>query len=156
MMGRVALFSLAMLLSVTGDVPAGELRPFKGRVTATWDNVLLGFTPGGATFEGAGQVTHMGKTEQEGTLFLGELGDDLTAPGYGSVTITAANGDQVSFDYVGILDAVTGEGIGTFEFTGGTGRFADATGSGTFYAVIDLSVPEGQPMSVELDGEIDY
>jgi hypothetical protein len=37
------------------------------------------------------------------------------------------------------LNAATGEGTGTFTFTGGTGRFADATGGGTFDALIDLA-----------------
>jgi hypothetical protein len=82
--------------------------------------------------------------------------DTLTAPGIGIVTMTAANGDQLSFDYEGTLFAATGESIGTYTFTGGTGRFADATGGGAFYALIDLTAPQNQTMSVILDGEIDY
>lgn len=76
------------------------------------------------------------------------------ASGYGSVTITAANGDSVRFDHVGVLNAATGEGTGMFSFTGGTGRFAGVTGEGTFDAHIDLSVPSEQPMTVTLDGII--
>ena len=76
--------------------------------------------------------------------------------GHGSVTITAANGDTLSFDYVGLLFADTGEGVGTFTFTGGTGRFAHASGSGTFDALIDLSLPDHQPMTVVLDGRISF
>jgi hypothetical protein len=77
-------------------------------------------------------------------------------PGFGSVTIVAANGDSVSFDYVGVLDALTGEGTGSFTFTTGTGRFADVSGQGTFDALIDLSFPTGQPMTVTLEGNISY
>ena len=72
------------------------------------------------------------------------------------MTITAANGDQLTFDYEGFLYALTGEGIGTFTFSGGTGRFAHAAGGGTFYALIDTSLPDHQPMTVVLDGTIDY
>ena len=64
--------------------------------------------------------------------------------------------DSVSFDYEGLLNAVTGEGSGTFTFTGGTGRFAGATGGGTFDALIDLSFATEQPMTVTLDGTISY
>jgi hypothetical protein len=54
------------------------------------------------------------------------------------------------------LNALTGEGIGSFTFTGGTGRFEGVTGQGTFDALIDLSLPTAQPMTVTLDGEISY
>ena len=98
----------------------------------------------------------MGNTKQKGTLVLEAPIAPGLFPGSGSVTITAANGDKVSFDYVGLLDALTGEGFGTFTFTGGTGRFAGATGGGTFNALIDLSVPTDQPMNVVLEGTISY
>jgi hypothetical protein len=146
------------LLLANSRAPAGEKSavPFEGRVTATWDNIFDGLFDPPATFTGGGPVTHMGETEQEGTLVLGLPIEPGVYPGYGSVTITAANGDRLTFDYVGLLYADTGEGVGTFTFTGGTGRFADATGGGDFYALIDLSLSTEQPMSVILDGEIRY
>jgi hypothetical protein len=72
------------------------------------------------------------------------------------VTITAANGDKLTFNYTGNLHLDTHEGAGTFVFTGGTGRFANAIGGGTFYAVIDLALPTNQGMTVVLDGQISY
>jgi len=77
-------------------------------------------------------------------------------PGTGTVTITAANGDQVTFKFAGFLNPFTGQGAGPLEITGGTGRFAGASGTGTFYAVIDLSTPVNQRMTVLLDGTITY
>jgi hypothetical protein len=156
---RIRLLSVALGLALAaGLLPAGENgpRPFHGRVTAVWDNIFDGLLAPPATFAGGGPVTHMGDTTQTGTLFLGPPDESLVYPGYGSVTIVAANGDKVTFDYEGYLNALTGEGIGTFTITGGTGRFAGATGGGTFDALIDLSFATGQPMSVVLDGEISY
>lgn len=151
-----ALFLALAIALVSSPADAGRPRPFKGRVTATWDNIFNGLLAPPAIFQGGGPVTHMGRTVQEGILFLEPPDANGVAVGFGSVTITAANGDELTLDYEGLLFAATGEGIGTFTFTGGTGRFADATGSGTFFALIDTSLPEAQPMSVVLDGEIDY
>ena len=150
--------SLLVVLLVCGaPADAGKPRPFHGRVAATWDNIFNGLFAPPATFVGGGPVTHMGKTTQRGTLVLDPAANaDGTFNGAGSVVITAANGDRVRFDYVGILNPATGEGIGTFSFTGGTGRFRGAKGTGEFYALIDLSQPDNQPMSVVLDGRIEY
>jgi hypothetical protein len=152
------LFGLCLVLvvSVGASPAAADTRPFKGRVTATWDNIFNGLFAPPANFTGGGLVTHMGNTTQAGWLVLEPPDADGLFPGYGSVTITAANGDEVTFDYVGLLNPVTGEGIGTFIITGGTGRFAGATGGGTFDAFIDLSFASEQPMTVTLDGQISY
>jgi hypothetical protein len=155
------VFTLCLLF-VGSQADAKKPVPFKGNVTATWDNILKSLPPsvGGpglvSNFTGGGPVTHMGNTTQSGTLTLGDPIAPFVFPGTGTVTITAANGDTVTFNYVGRLVASTGEGIGTFTFTGGTGRFAGATGGGTFYAVIDLSQETAQPMKVVLDGRIAY
>jgi hypothetical protein len=151
--------ALALRLVLAGtrsSADENQSLPFHGKVTATWDNIFDGLFAPPANFEGGGPVTHMGNTTQFGTLFLGPPDANLMAPGFGSVTIVAANGDSVRFDYQGILNAATGEGTGTFTFTGGTGRFANASGQGTFDALIDLSLPSGQPMTVTLDGTISY
>jgi hypothetical protein len=68
----------------------------------------------------------------------------------------AANGDTVILNYTGLFFADTGEGVGTFTLAPGTGRFAHVSGSGTFDALIDLSLPDHQPMTVILDGKINY
>ena len=161
MMPRAGLLGLALCLglvlaarvsSAGGDHP----RPFHGDVTATWDNIFNGLYAPPANFVGGGPVTHMGNTTQTGTLTLEAPIAPGMFPGFGSVTIVAANGDSVSFDYVGVLNALTGEGTGSFTFTSGTGRFTDVSGEGTFDALIDLSFPIAQPMTVTLDGNISY
>lgn len=133
-----------------------QARPFHAEGTGTWDNIFKGLYAPPANFAGSGTATHLGKMTQSGTLVLDLPDANLVFPGYGSVTFVAANGDSVSFDYEGLLNGVTGEGIGTFTLTGGTGRFAGAGGGGTFDALIDLSLPSEQPLAVTLDGEIRY
>lgn len=147
------------LLVVAGEAPAKspvKPRPFRSDVVAVWDNVFLGVTANGARFVGTSQTTHLGRAGQRGSLFLGAPNPNGTFPGTGTVTLTAANGDTLTFDYIGTLNPATGEGIGTFEFKGGTGRFADAKGSGTFEALINTGLPANQPMTVKLAGQISY
>ena len=52
------------------------------------------------------------------------------------MVMVAANGDELRWAYEGIGSLPDAQGIseltGTFVITGGTGRFTDATGSGTF------------------------
>lgn len=161
---RAALFGLALLVinAVNGlSATAKPPRPFGGRVVAKWDNVfnalpdpLLPLRI--AKFTGTSQMLHMGRSSQEGTLRLGELNLIGLYPGSGTVTITAANGDKVTFTYEGFLNPSTGVGSGPLEIVSGTGRFAGATGSGTFYAVIDVSNSANQAMTVLLDGVINY
>lgn len=154
---RVSLPILTLTLAVAGFEPvqAGNARPFRAVGTAVWDNVFAGFGPG-ATFEGSGYGTHLGNFAQAGTLLF-EGGPAPVVPGYGSVVLVAANGDELHFDYVGELDSTTGVGTGTLLFTGGTGRFEDASGSGAFHAEIDLSGgPVNAPMTVWLWGDLQY
>jgi hypothetical protein len=149
--------ALAMCLAVAenrSSADGNQSVPFQGHVTATWDNIFNGLFAPPANFEGGGPVSHMGNTTQSGTLFLEPPDANLMAPGYGSVTIIAANGDSVTFEYEGVLNAGTGEGTGSFTFTSGTGRFANV--SGTFDALIDLSFATDQPMTVTLNGSISY
>jgi hypothetical protein len=126
-----------------------------------WDNIFAAFPPqfggaGQANFSGISQTTHLGRATQGGTLALHPTSaNDIVIPGEGTETITAANGDQLTFKFTGNLYVLTSEGKGTFTFTSGTGRFAQATGGGTFYALIEPA-PTNQTMTVVLDGTISY
>jgi hypothetical protein len=156
---RIATALLAICVSVftlPGVSAAKNSRPFKAHGEAVWDNILNGFSTAGANFSGTLEATHLGRSTQRGTLFLGPLNANGIAPGHGSVVFTAANGDTLTFDYEGLLNAATGEGTGRFTITGGTGRYDGATGAGTFRALIDLSRPTNQPMVVDLEGRITY
>lgn len=87
------------------------------------------------TTTGTGEATHLGKSLWSGTACLG-FGPQGIVVTNGKLTLTAANGDQLfsTFAASGALPA--GDGSfhldGTFTVVGGTGRFAGATGGGTF------------------------
>ena len=113
-------------------------------------------------FEGGGNATHLGKFTSRFTQIV-----DLTTPSLftGSAILTAANNDQLFYDYEGsiVIDfpnlSFTGE-IG-FTFTGGTGRFVDAEGSGT--AISTGVFPDFPPdpdealtIDITYEGKISY
>lgn len=77
--------------------------------------------------EGTGTASHLGRFTTVGVITL----NLATASGTGTVTYTAANGDMLSGTATG--QAVVGGGFATVTetvtITGGTGRFAGATGT---------------------------
>jgi hypothetical protein len=103
--------------------------------------------------------THLGK----GTWDSFETVNFCTNPGgpaavEGEFTLTAANGDQIFGTYTTLLiaDPVAGtiEASGEYQITGGTGRFDDATGSGTISATGDFAPPFA--VVGAMSGEISY
>jgi hypothetical protein len=85
------------------------------------------------SYEGEGTATHVGKYIIVNSHCLNPTTGALTG---GSFVKTAANGDQLSGTYVGsasVIQPPSPIGIfgisGTVTFTGGTGRFAGATGT---------------------------
>ena len=97
-----------------------------------------------------GEITHLGLTRGGGLVVLDSHGDAFGA--IGTIGFTAANGDRLYATFVGsgILDFDGNIGAleGTLTFVGGTGRFADASGSA------DLMFLSGVGSSIE--GTIDY
>ncbi len=75
--------------------------------------------------------------------------------------IVAANGDKIYYtgdDVVNVFNLLTASGttgsiIGTWTIAGGTGRFADATGSVTIDGLVDFT---NFSFSVAVDGTITY
>jgi hypothetical protein len=93
---------------------------------------------------GTANTTHMGVGPyvSDLTIHWGSAtsnGDGgYCAPADGTSTITGVNGDTITEDVSGMVCEVGPTSLtaphtftGTFTITGGTGRFADATGSGT-------------------------
>ena len=84
----------------------------------------------GAEPTGSGNATHLGVFTNTGHVdFTPDASNPTILHPSGGGVFTAANGDKLNFVIIsGALDLTTGIGTGDFEFTGGTGRFANATG----------------------------
>ena len=83
---------------------------------------------------GTGQATHMGRTEIQGPSQVDVILREQT----GTSTLTAANGDTLVIAFAGTVEFESPDPTGpvsfegTWEVTGGTGRFEDSVGSGTY------------------------
>ena len=104
--------------------------PFKGRLEGT-----ATITPGTPPFlsvsiEGTGNATHLGRF----TVEIPHVVNATNRTSTGTYEFTAANGDTLTAGFTGQA-TLTAPGllsvIETASITGGTGRFADATGSFT-------------------------
>ena len=123
----IAVFTLsaAPSLAATG----GTDRPFKSSASLSGFVDLNPSSPGFLTFDaqGPGVVSHLGNT-------FGDVRASLISP-TSTATSTAANGDQLYSAFVEELPATNTCPPGFFpfhnrsEFTGGTGRFTNATGT---------------------------
>jgi hypothetical protein len=153
---------LLSTLAPTGAIPAEvhtlpHLVPLKGTFEGTAQvavqSVTADFIVLSVEITGSGNFSHLGKftfqSHQIDTINR-HTGVSIVTEGRG--LLTAANGDQLLFNYGG-----TGlpNGIGfknTFDFTisGGTGRFADATGHGV---IVATDVPGANfPFVADADG----
>ena len=115
--GLAAFAACALVLSVVGSAKNPVERPFKFRNDFTTVNYTP--FPSVAVLEGTGWATHLGSLTSKGEL-LGyvESGDALFRGSF-----TSANGDEVFWD------AYVNPGVSyTVIFTGGTGRFQNASG----------------------------
>jgi hypothetical protein len=109
----------------------------------------------GAEPTGSGNATHLGMFTNTGHVdFTPDASNPNILHPTGGGVFTAANGDKLNFVIItGALDLTTGIGTGDFEFTGGTGRFANATGHTS--GVIQQNVITGA-YELTLVGNIDY
>jgi len=123
--------------------------PFHGSLEAT-ETETGSFPVLSVTLVGTGTATHLGAF----TVASAFQFDVRTLAGHGSQTFTAANGDRLSAD-------VTGQGaiangvvtiVETAVITGGTGRFADATGGFTTHRSL---VQAAGTSSGSFDGTLD-
>jgi hypothetical protein len=87
-------------------------------------------------FDGEGYATHLGKTIQfqDQQWVFGSV----EGVGWGTMILTAANGDELWSTYTSSFPYSTSIITGHGEFTGGTGRFEDATGTFTLVETYDM------------------
>jgi hypothetical protein len=143
---RVVVIAAALAVAALPQVKtasADELVPFEARIAGYAAPI---FHPNGTvdnTENAIGNATHLGLCTWYSVEFA-----VLTGPGQfhvcGSFTLTAANGDQVFGRYAtdGHADEMAfGHFEGPYCIEGGTGHFANATGSGTIRGVGNLMSP---------------
>ena len=121
-------FSRSQATNLAGGVAAGKEVPFKGRLEGVV--TITPLTPPSASvlIEGTGTATHLGRF----TVEVPHLVNQAARTGAGTYEFTAANGDTLTADFTGEA-TLTSPGVlsiaETATITGGTGRFAGATGS---------------------------
>lgn len=149
-----------LVMSMVSTVPmiAGKGVPFKG----SWTGVTVSADPAnfpvvGVVSEGTGQLTHLGRyfmvSPHTSNVFTGEtIGDQI---------FTAANGDTLTAFCEGFpLPQPDGTVVGSLDcdITGGTGRFAGATGEYVFFLVASPRTDggPGYATKAEISGTISY
>jgi hypothetical protein len=129
--------SAVSLTSIAVSAGAAET-PFKGTVNAV-ETVEVVFTTLSVTRDGTGTATYLGKFTEHITLQV----NIPTSHATGVATFTAANGDTLTATVDGLGTPTTTPGVVSivevYTITGGTGRFADATGSFTLESTLDQS-----------------
>ena len=130
-----AIFVIALFATAA---PAGQQVPFNGswvsHETYTVQFPVM-FVHGTAT----GNATQVGRY----TATYEERVDLLTGSSVGTITLVAANGDVILATQTGQGDPTPDPDIFSIvevsTITGGTGRFADATGTFTITRLVDLT-----------------
>ena len=133
--GLVAAFAVS-LASVAVSAVAAET-PFKGTVNAVETGTTV-FPIRSIIREGRGTATYLGRYTEHVVMEI----NVMTRTSTGTVTFTAANGDILSASVVGAATPTTPGMLSIVEvytITGGTGRFADATGSFTLNSTANQS-----------------
>jgi hypothetical protein len=126
--------SAVSLASIAVSAVAAET-PFKGTVDAVETSRVV-FPTAFLDREGGGTATYLGRYTEHVTMQINIPSMTST----GTATFTAANGDTLSASVVGratrtgptVLSIVE-----VYTVTGGTGRFADATGSFTLTSTVE-------------------
>ena len=146
------------VMSVFAAKPTEVVKPMKGSFWGTWAQTSATV----ASDEGNGLFTHAGLS-----TFSGILTTIWRAPDYvigdvsGTIILTAANGDTLNVDVLGIQTIDTSyafaDFVGTYTIVGGTRRFAGASGIGTIGAhltIIPVTYDSGEIQNGYMVGTI--
>ena len=139
----ISLAGLALFVTIAIS-PAGALAAANGTVLplkgTTTGSLTVSLPSGAATSSFTGNFSHLGATTG-GDVTPITLTSPTTFTYKGTDTLVAANGDEVFSTFTGsgaLTSATTIESTQVNTITGGTGRFADA--SGTFTVTISSVV----------------
>ena len=117
------IFSLFVMVGVLATLAFGnQAVPMKG----SGNGSIIAWVGTEVDAIGEGQATHLGKFQREEHLTLNPDGTFT-----GTITFTAADASELTCDVAGGFTSQT-TAAGTYTFTGGTGRFVNATGEAFF------------------------
>ena len=140
----VSVLALATAVLVLQPSASAATVPYRARGAAQFVNAN--------DFVGSGNATYLGKYTETGTVAFAATNDPNVLAVDGSAVYTAANGDELHAVFAGQLNGVTGTINATVTYVGGTGRFADASGTATLIAHV---LADGS-LEVAVDGTLDY
>jgi hypothetical protein len=153
-LGGSCLTLLAAVTLVFAPQPATakDQVPFHAAFNTVFESTL-NFPIISVHVTGDGEATHLGRTATETT---NQMGNILTGATTATYHFTAANGDEVvaEFDFVALPTPTGFTFTGTWEITGGTGRFTNASGSGTLEGRADFTGPTNGVGSFTMIGTI--
>ena len=126
---RATFVAIALALCLAGPVAAGDQVPFKGTLAGTASITPLAPPIVAVEIHASGTATYLGRF----TLQAPHVVNQATLTAVGTYLITAANGDTITANLDGTARMVEPPNViaitETATVTGGTGRFAGATGS---------------------------
>jgi hypothetical protein len=123
--------------------------PFRARVEGRTESVRVSPELLRVDFDGSGQATHLGRTRVQASLEV-----DQFFAFTGEMTLTGADGSQLFGTVSGQLllrEFPIFDVVGSYEITGGTRRFAGASGDGGLTGELDFDADEA---SIELTGTV--
>ena len=128
----IALVSaiVAGTLGLAGTATAGDQVPFSGSLSGTVTVTPIAPPIASVLIEGTGLATQLGRFSVE----VPHMVNQATRIATGTYVFTGANGDTLTADFSGQATLLSPGVLSVAEtgvITGGTGRFADATGSFT-------------------------
>ncbi len=136
------------LLTVIGAVlvaPVGAQARDQVPFRAEWNadiQTIVNFPIATVIGSGQGQALHLGRVAAES---IAEEVNLATGAGEASYRFTVANGDEVlvHFVFTAIPTSPTlFEVNGVWQITGGTGRFVNASGAGTYEGTVEFTGPD--------------
>jgi hypothetical protein len=135
----LTLLAAVTLVFAPQPATAKDQVPFSAAFNTMFESTL-NFPIISVHVTGNGEATHLGRTATETTDQEGNL---LTGATTATYHFTAANGDEVvaELDFVALPTQTGFTFTGTWEITGGTGRFTNASGSGTIEGRADFTGP---------------
>lgn len=129
-----AVVAVTMLAPATTHAATNDAdRPLSGKTSGQTTFSLL--TPSESSSDATGEVSHLGSTFQQNEITSFVLTGPNSFTDTAITTLVAANGDRLivhfsgSGTFTGISVGSTTQQSGVDTITGGTGRFANATGT---------------------------